>query len=183
MYPLTYFSAICWHRLLLERKSFEEISSALLDHFEPKRSVIAERFHCHNREQAVDETIADFDAALRKLATHCQFGETLEDALLDRFVCGLRYDAIQRRLLSETTLTYPKALEIAKGMEAADKNAKAFRKTEPALLQSRNLGDTHRNSLNREVVIDVGVQTTVPSNVALRMHRSDPSIGSWTDNE
>ena len=35
------------------------------------------------------ETIAKFDAALRKLAIHCQFGETL-----DWFISGLRHNAI-----------------------------------------------------------------------------------------
>ena len=114
-------------------KSFDEITAALRNHFEPKRSVITERFHFHKREQGVDETIAEFDAALRKLAVHCQFGETLETSLRDRFVCGLRHDAIQRRLLSETTLTYQKALEIARGMESADKETKALKSPDPAI--------------------------------------------------
>ena len=87
-------------------KSFENISEALRNHYEPKRVVIAERFHFHKRDQAAGETIAEFDAALRKLATHCKFGETLEDTLRDRLVCGLRHEAIQRRLLSEKDLTY-----------------------------------------------------------------------------
>ena len=107
-------------------KSFDAISTALCNHFEPKRSVITERFHFHKRDQAAGESISDFDAALRKLATHCQFGDTLQETLRDRFVCGLRHDAIQRRLLSESTLTYKKALEIASEMEAADKDTKSF---------------------------------------------------------
>ena len=36
-------------------------------------------------------------------------------------------------MLSETTLTYNKALDIAKGMEAADQNTKAFRMPEPTI--------------------------------------------------
>lgn len=68
--------------------------------------------------------------ALRKLATHCQFGATLEEALRDGFVWGLRHDTIKRRLLSETTLTYNKALDIAKGMEAGDQKTKVFRMPE-----------------------------------------------------
>ena len=69
-------------------------------------------------------TIADYDANLRKLATYCQFAEYLEDALRDQFVCGLRHEVVQRKLLSELDLTYAKAVEIAQAMEAADKNAK-----------------------------------------------------------
>lgn len=44
------------------------------------------------------ETIVEFDAALGKLVVHCQFGEMLEASLCDQFVCGLCYNAIQRRL-------------------------------------------------------------------------------------
>lgn len=32
-----------------KEKSFDEISTILRDHFEPKRSVIVERFHFHKR--------------------------------------------------------------------------------------------------------------------------------------
>ena len=81
--------------------------------FQPRRLVIAKRFHFHRRAQAVGENIAKFDAALRKLATHNEFGGTLKETLRDRFVCGLR-------LLTEHDLTYAKVLEIATGMEVAD---------------------------------------------------------------
>ena len=125
-------------------KSFDDIAKVLRGHFEPQRSVIAERFHFHKREQAAGETVADFDAALRKLAVHCKFEDKLEDALRDRFVCGLRHEAIQRRLLSETTLTYHKAVEVAKGMEAAEKETKAFKTSDPAIkkLSTRTLKTT-----------------------------------------
>ena len=54
-------------------KSFDDIASILQNHVEPKRVIIAERFHFHKPDQAAGETIADFDAALWKLATHCEF--------------------------------------------------------------------------------------------------------------
>ena len=114
-------------------KSLEEVSAALRGHFEPKRSEIAERFHFYKRDQAPGESMAEFDAALRKLAMHCNFAETLEVSLRDRFVCGLRQEATQRRLLSEANLTYTKALDIAKGMEAAHANSKAFKTSEPVI--------------------------------------------------
>jgi predicted aspartyl protease len=108
-------------------KTIVNISEALSNHFEPQRSVITERFHFHKRSQAVDESVAVFDAALRRLAANCQFGDTLQDTLRDRFVCGLRHENIQRRLLSEKTLTYDRAIEIARGMEAADQDTRAFK--------------------------------------------------------
>ena len=114
-------------------KSLSEISDVLRRHYEPKRAVIAERFHFHKRDQAVGESITDYDAALRRLATHCRFGATLEQVLRDRLVCGLRHENIQRRLLSEVELTYAKAMDIARSMEAADKNTKSFKPSDPAI--------------------------------------------------
>ena len=64
---------------------------------------------------------------------HCQFGQMLETTLRDRFVCGLRHEAFQWRFLSENTLTYAKALEIARGLEVADKETKAFKSSDPAI--------------------------------------------------
>ena len=51
-------------------KSLDEISEALSKHFEPKRVIIAQRFHFHKRDQLEGESISDYDAKLRKLATH-----------------------------------------------------------------------------------------------------------------
>ena len=127
-------------------KSLDDISAALRTHFEPKRSVITERFHFHKRDQAAGESIADFDAALRKLAVHCQFGDNLQETLRDRFVCGLRHEAIQRRLLSESTLTYSKALEVARGMECADKDTKSFKSTDPLI---KTIGAPPQKSTDR----------------------------------
>lgn len=42
-----------------------------------------------------------FVAALHKLAEHCEFGDVLNDSLRDRLVCGLRNEAIQKKLLTE----------------------------------------------------------------------------------
>jgi hypothetical protein len=53
--------------------SLDAITAALTGHFEPHRSVITERFHFHKRVRAAEESVADFDAALRKLANYCQF--------------------------------------------------------------------------------------------------------------
>ena len=105
-------------------KSFSEIVAVLTKHCEPKPLVIAERFHFHCRQQATGESVSCYVAELRRLATNCEFGAYLEEALRDRFVCGLKNEGTQKWLLSEADLTFQKALEIAQGMEAAAKNAK-----------------------------------------------------------
>ena len=110
----------------VKAKSFEQISKVLVEHFEPKPLVIAERFRFYRRTQEEEESVTEFMAHLRRLATHCQFGAFLEEALRDRLVCGLRNHCIQRRLLSESNLSLQKAVEISTGMEAAELNSKTI---------------------------------------------------------
>ena len=43
--------------------------------------------------------------------------------LRDRMVCGINHDHIQRRLLSEATLTFDTALQLTQAIESADKDA------------------------------------------------------------
>ena len=102
-------------------ESFEDLMGLLVRHFDPKPLVIAERFRFYRRAQKNDESVADFVADLRRLSIKCDF---LDQAIRDRFVCGVRSEAIQKRLLAEAGLTSARAREIAEGMETADKDAK-----------------------------------------------------------
>ena len=108
-------------------KSFRELADKLTEHFEPKPIIIAERFHFHKRNQLQTESIAEFIAELRRLAARCKFGGYLDEALRDRFVCGLRSERTQQKLLSEVDLTLSGAVERAKNMEAAHQNAQALK--------------------------------------------------------
>ena len=77
-------------------KSFAELVSTLKSHFNPKPSVIAERFKFHRRYQKEGESTARYIVELRKLASTCDFGDFLSESLRDRFVCGLRDGAIKK---------------------------------------------------------------------------------------
>ena len=83
-------------------KSFDESKAVLMKHFESKPVIIAEMFQFHYRNQAVRETVA---VELRKLATHCAFGDYLSEAIRDHIVCGLYNESIQKHLLAEDNLT------------------------------------------------------------------------------
>ena len=89
----------------------------------PKPLEIGERFRFYKRNQRERESILSYVTELRKLATHCNFGGNLNEALRDRLVCGLRNMQIQKRLLSEAKLKYSKAVEITVAMETAIRDA------------------------------------------------------------
>ena len=116
-------------------KSLVEIKTVLLDHFEPKRNVVAERFRFHKRCQNHGESVAEFVAEVRRLAARCSFGNYLDEALRDRIVCGLNSEAMQKHLLTENDLTLPKT--IAQSMETAQKDAKALQASPPELTVDR----------------------------------------------
>jgi len=82
-----------------------------------------EIFSFYKCNQLPTETVAEYLAELRRLAT-CEFAAFLNEALCDRFVCGLNNSTMQQKLLSEPNLGLAKACELAQGMEATRKDAK-----------------------------------------------------------
>ena len=123
------------------------VAQLVKDHFEPKRLIISEQFTFHRRNQRPGETIAEYDAALRKLAVTCEFEAYLEEALWDRFICGLCNKAIQRRLLSEPKLTVTKAMKLAQRMEAADHSFRRLKGQEQQIKKDIGTSGKPQNSL------------------------------------
>ena len=105
-------------------KSFTDITGALLKHCEPRRVEVAERYAFYERRQQAGETISEYDAAKRKLATHCGFGAFLPNALRDAFVFGLREQKLRQQLLGIDDLTYEKARDLAQASETAARKSK-----------------------------------------------------------
>ena len=100
----------------------QELVEILGKHFNPAPLLIAERFHFHNRNQNEGEGVADYAAALKKYAERCQFDSFLEQAQRDRFVCGLRNRAIQKKLLTEKDLTWKMAVDIAYAIRGRERS-------------------------------------------------------------
>lgn len=55
------------------------------------------------------------------MAMRCDFNTYLEEAIRDQLVCGLHSRATQKRLLSESGLTFTRAVELAQNMEVKPK--------------------------------------------------------------
>ena len=119
-------------------KSYEDPKAVLLVHFRPKPLLTAERFRFYQRNQATGESIHDFLADLRRLAITCEFEDFLDQALRDRFVCGLRAEGMQKRLLTEPDLNIAQALELARSIEAAASETKGCK--DPSSIAGANVG-------------------------------------------
>nr|XP_034311360.1 uncharacterized protein K02A2.6-like [Crassostrea gigas] len=107
--------------------TYEQILQHLNRHLCPKPSVIAERFRFHKREQRSNETVLIYVAELRKLSIHCNFGDTLNDTIRDRFVCWIKNESVQKKLLAESAFTLDGAIKIAHAMETAGRDATELR--------------------------------------------------------
>jgi len=102
-------------------KSLKDLKETLQAHFDPKPVVIAECFQFHQCNQEPGESVAEYEAELRRLATGCKFGDYLSEAIRDHLVCGLQSESTQKHLLAKAELSLTKALEIAQSMEAANR--------------------------------------------------------------
>ena len=107
-------------------KSFPELCKLLKDHDAPTPPKFLSRAKIDARTRQPGESIANFVAALRHLSEHCEFGETLNDRLCEKFVTGLNDSDIQRKLILERDLTIDKAIHLAASMERSHEAAKAM---------------------------------------------------------
>ena len=152
-------------------------------HHEPRLSVIIQRYKFNSRQCLPSESIAEYVAALRKLAEFCNYGESLDKMLRDRFVCGIAHPTVQKRLLTETELTFTKAVTVAQAVKLAekdaqqiqpldDKDSKVVHKFSMTITKqgaNRNKNSASKESQPMEVVIDVGGNTTnSPANSSQR---------------
>ena len=63
-------------------KSYSKIVEKLKAHFEPiPMNILTHRYTFHQKSQGPTELIADYTVELQRLATHCEFGEFLNQAL------------------------------------------------------------------------------------------------------
>lgn len=147
------------------KAKYEDLVDTLLQHYGPKRSVVAERYHFHRRIQGKDETLSDFIVALKELAATCNFGNFLEDALRDRFIAGLHNNDIRCRLLAidDKNATFKKACSTALSMEAADKETRQMKqdgkKTHQQQRQLLPSTGTTSHVLNRKEVRRIAERT------------------------
>jgi hypothetical protein len=146
-------------------RAFDELISLVSSHYNPKPSVIVQRFQFNTRLQNEGELISSFVSELRKLAEHCEFGNYRNDMIRDRLVVGVKNIRIQRCLLADSGLTFETAYDTAIAMEAAEKNADLLQKlqsnsasgslepstevnrVEPNTIQSRRLFTCYRCGL------------------------------------
>ena len=104
-------------------KTYDELKTLIEEQLNPTPNPIAERFKFYTRNRQNNESIAQYVAALRKLARYCGFTDVNEQ-IRDRLVCGVNHKRTQQRLLSEgPTLTFTRAKEVALAIESSERDS------------------------------------------------------------
>ena len=67
--------------------------------------------------------MAEYIAAIQKIAEDCEYGTMLNEMLRDRLVDGVTDKRVQKRYLRESKLSYTEARDMALAAEAADKDS------------------------------------------------------------
>jgi len=75
----------------------------------------------------VDETVSDYAMRLRRLATDCKYGTTVEKEIERQFVVGCNMEEVQRKCCRTDELDLKQVLEIATGFERINTNVRNLR--------------------------------------------------------
>lgn len=78
----------------------------LVKGYDPLSSITMQRYKFNTRIRSASETVADYVAALREIAQHCEYKDSLQDMLRDRLVCGVNHEAITNSLFSDKKLDF-----------------------------------------------------------------------------
>ena len=106
--------------------TLDQVVALLTAHYRPQTIEIAECYKFFKRTQEDQERTTDFIAALRRLAKTCNFGQYLDTALRDQFVCGLTDRKCQRELLTIQDLTLQTAIQKATAAETATRESRGI---------------------------------------------------------
>ncbi|KAL0893045.1 hypothetical protein ABMA27_014697 [Loxostege sticticalis] len=116
-------------------KGYSELVKLLSGHFVEKKSAIAARYEFYHYRQLESQSVNDYVIELKKKAGPCEFKTFLNEALRDKFVCGLKSEQTIRRLLAEDDLSFESAVKLACAFEGAERET---RNMQPQSIQGIN---------------------------------------------
>ena len=152
-------------------KTYAQLTTILKNHFAPNKLFIAERYRFHNCTQREGESVTTLAANMKHLASTCQFGTHLNEALSDRFVCGLRSKESQKKLLTEEH-TFDTALKDALGSKLPKGMFLRSRKIVQLLLTTSTLVIVEVFSLPNVVSVLVNEASSIPLVATFKTPRS-----------
>ena len=135
-----------------------EIKVFMSAQFVAKKSEYTEIMTFRRAFKNVDETVSDYAMRLRRLATDCNYGSTVEKEIERQFVVGCNMEEVQRKCCRTDDLDLKQVLEIATGFERINANVRNLRSPldNPRhyslhhIEQNRKHPDDRRSNQNKE---------------------------------
>ena len=112
-------------------KTYDEAINVLKTIYVKPTNVIFARHLLATRKQATSETVDQFQHALKLLAKDCELRAVSADtytqeAIRDAFISGISSPVIRQRLLEKESLTLHEAVQLARSLDSAQRNAEVY---------------------------------------------------------
>lgn len=107
-----------------QKKKINDVIKAFHTYCVPRSNVVYERYLFFSRYQREGEPMEQFFSDITKLAESCEFETQKESMIRDRIVIGITDHTVRLQLLKIDDLTLPKAKEICRVAEEAERQAK-----------------------------------------------------------
>ncbi|XP_072021728.1 uncharacterized protein [Amphiura filiformis] len=109
-----------------DRKDLDKILKLWQDYCVGKTNPIYERYKFNSSIQG-DDSFDAYLVKLRALAATCEYGELLNELIRDRIVCGIKDNALRKRLLQEADLSLDKCVTMCQAAEATSDQMKVMK--------------------------------------------------------
>lgn len=131
-----------------DRDNYAGLVDKLNVHFKVEVNSTFQRHLFRKMSQKEDESVSQFCARLRKAATTCDFGDTVEEHIRDQIVETCKSSRFRRKLLEKgNTLTLTKTLAEAANFEAVEHRTKEMSQgtSQPEVNRVRTKAPRHRH--------------------------------------
>ncbi|XP_062532994.1 uncharacterized protein K02A2.6-like [Bombyx mori] len=137
---------------------YEDIVSALDNHFTPKSVGFGERHHFYAATQLPQETPSQWAARLRGLTSQCNFSN-VEEALRDRFIMGMLPGVEKEKMYVQELagLTFARAVELTESLRSARAAAAASAATEAVVTELYKIGKRSPTSVPQSAKVKCSV--------------------------
>ncbi|XP_039302221.1 uncharacterized protein LOC105199140 isoform X2 [Solenopsis invicta] len=100
-------------------KKYVDLIEVLKKHYS-ETLILSDRLKFNRRSQLPMETVAEYIQVLRQMASNCNYGEFLDEALRDRLIAGLNDVFLIKKLLAQpTNMTFTQASKICFNYETS----------------------------------------------------------------
>lgn len=86
---------------LPKSKTYDELITAIRTNFAASTSIVSESFKLSQIKQETSETLNMFMSRVKMKASKCNFGDSYDRMVRDRFICGLRSERTRAFLISD----------------------------------------------------------------------------------